>query len=123
MLSCNISFALKNLNKNSFLSIFNQSTARIYMSSIAPANNNSIKSNEFRVEFDTFGEVKVPSNCYYGAQTARSIENFKIGGIEERMPLPIIYAFGYLKKAAALVNQEYGLDLKIANSIANAAGK
>lgn len=47
---------------------------------------------------------------------------FKIGGPEERMPLPIIRAFGYLKKAAAQVNQEFGLDAKLVNAICNAAG-
>lgn len=47
---------------------------------------------------------------------------FKIGGPEERMPLPIIRAFGYLKKAAATVNQEYGLDSKLVTAISQAAG-
>jgi fumarate hydratase class II len=75
----------------------------------------------YRVERDTFGELKVPSNKYYGAQTARSMINFKIGGPEERMPLPVIHAFGYLKKAAALVNQTYGLDSKLTSAIAQAA--
>uniref|UniRef100_A0AC34QLE3 Fumarate hydratase n=1 Tax=Panagrolaimus sp. JU765 TaxID=591449 RepID=A0AC34QLE3_9BILA len=75
----------------------------------------------FRVERDTFGELKVPNDKYYGAQTARSMQNFKIGGPEERMPLPVIHAFGYLKKAAALVNQEFGLDPKLAKAIVQAA--
>jgi fumarate hydratase, class II len=48
---------------------------------------------------------------------------FKIGGPEERMPLPVIRAFGYLKKAAATVNQEYGLDGKLVSAISQAAGK
>lgn len=48
--------------------------------------------------------------------------NFKIGGPEERMPLPVIHAFGYLKKAAAIVNQDFGLDSKVANAIVQAAG-
>lgn len=48
--------------------------------------------------------------------------NFKIGGPEERMPLPVIHAFGILKKAAALINREYGLDEKIVNAISKAAG-
>ena len=54
----------------------------------------------YRVETDTMGEIKVPSNKYYGAQTARSLMNFKIGG--ERMPKELIRAFGILKKAAAI---------------------
>ncbi|MCA9836326.1 MAG: class II fumarate hydratase [Trueperaceae bacterium] len=59
---------------------------------------------DYRIEKDTLGEVKVPSEKYWGAQTQRSIENFKIGG--QRMPIEIIRAFAYLKKAAALVNTE-----------------
>ena len=62
---------------------------------------------EYRIEKDTMGEVKVPTNMYYGAQTARSIMNFKIGG--ERFPREIIRALGILKKAAALTNKELGL--------------
>ncbi|TKR65175.1 hypothetical protein L596_025618 [Steinernema carpocapsae] len=77
--------------------------------------------DSFRVERDTFGELQVPSDKYYGAQTARSMMNFKIGGPEERMPLPVVHAFGILKKAAALVNQEFGLDAKIASAISQAA--
>ncbi|XP_044731320.1 fumarate hydratase, mitochondrial-like [Chrysoperla carnea] len=76
---------------------------------------------DFRIEKDTFGDLKVPSNKYYGAQTARSIINFPIGVDTERMPLPVIKAMGVLKKAAALVNKEYGLDAKIADAIAKAA--
>ncbi len=62
---------------------------------------------EYRIETDSMGEVKVPSDRYYGAQTARSLMNFKIGG--ERFPRELIWAFGILKKAAALVNRELGL--------------
>lgn len=62
---------------------------------------------EFRVEQDTMGEVEVPADVYYGAQTARSLRNFAIGW--EEMPTEVIHAFGVLKKAAALVNQELGL--------------
>ncbi|MBK7980077.1 MAG: class II fumarate hydratase [Ignavibacteriae bacterium] len=62
---------------------------------------------EFRIETDTMGEVQVPSDKYYGAQTARSTMNFKIGG--ERFPREMIRALGILKKAAALVNQELGM--------------
>lgn len=62
---------------------------------------------EYRIETDTMGEVKVPSDKYYGAQTGRSLMNFKIGG--EKMPPELIRAFGILKKAAALVNTELGI--------------
>ncbi|KAF5914086.1 hypothetical protein HPG69_010245 [Diceros bicornis minor] len=77
--------------------------------------------NSFRIEYDTFGELKVPNDKYYGAQTVRSTMNFKIGGVTERMPIPVIKAFGILKRAAAEVNQDYGLDPKIANAIMKAA--
>ncbi|NLT50082.1 MAG: class II fumarate hydratase [Ignavibacteria bacterium] len=62
---------------------------------------------EFRIETDTMGEIKVPSDKYYGAQTARSLMNFKIGG--ERFPREMIRALGILKKAAALANKELGM--------------
>ncbi|MBV6420219.1 MAG: Fumarate hydratase class II [Ignavibacteriaceae bacterium] len=60
----------------------------------------------YRIEKDTMGEIKVPSDKYYGAQTARSLMNFKIGG--DRFPRELIKALGILKKAAALTNQELG---------------
>ena len=55
---------------------------------------------DYRIEKDTMGEIKVPADKYWGAQTQRSKENFLIGG--DRMPVEIIRAFGILKKAAAL---------------------
>ena len=61
---------------------------------------------EYRIEKDSMGEVKVPSNCYWGAQTQRSIENFKIGKAFETMPQEIIKAFGFLKKATAIANHQ-----------------
>ncbi|MBS3993805.1 MAG: class II fumarate hydratase, partial [Bacteroidetes bacterium] len=63
---------------------------------------------EYRIEKDTMGEVKVPAHKYWGAQTERSRNNFKIGP-EGSMPLEIIYAFAYLKKAAAHANFELGV--------------
>ncbi|NOX65849.1 MAG: class II fumarate hydratase [Chlorobi bacterium] len=62
---------------------------------------------DYRIETDSMGEVKVPSNKYYGAQTARSLMNFKIGG--ERFPRELIRALGVLKKAAAQTNNELGM--------------
>ncbi|MBY6271259.1 MAG: class II fumarate hydratase [Bacillaceae bacterium] len=61
---------------------------------------------EMRVERDTLGEVLVPADKYWGAQTERSRQNFRIG--EEKMPLAVIYAFAQLKKAAAIVNHKLG---------------
>jgi fumarate hydratase, class II len=61
---------------------------------------------DYRIETDSMGEIEVPSNKYYGAQTARSLMNFKIGG--ERFPREIIRALGILKKAAAMTNNELG---------------
>jgi fumarate hydratase class II len=62
----------------------------------------------YRIEKDTMGEVKVPADKYWGAQTERSRNNFRIGP-EASMPKEIIYAFAYLKKAAALANHELGV--------------
>lgn len=63
---------------------------------------------EYRIEKDTMGEVKVPADKYWGAQTERSRNNFKIGP-EGSMPLEIVYGFAYLKKAAAHTNCELGV--------------
>lgn len=64
---------------------------------------------DFRIEKDTMGEVKVPADALYGAQTQRSIENFKIARDINRMPQEIIRAFAFLKKAAAITNLEAGV--------------
>jgi fumarate hydratase, class II len=64
---------------------------------------------EYRIEKDTMGEIKVPANAYYGAQTQRSIENFKIAQDINKMPIEIIRAFAFLKKAASQTNFEAGL--------------
>jgi fumarate hydratase class II len=73
-----------------------------------------------RIEKDTMGEIEVPVDAYWAAQTQRSIQNFKIG--EEKMPYEITRAFSYLKKAVALVNKDLGkLDAKKADAIAQAA--
>ena len=63
---------------------------------------------DFRIEKDTMGEVKVPAHRYWGAQTERSRNNFKIGP-EGSMPIEVIHAFAYLKKAAAHANHELGV--------------
>ena len=101
------------------------------LKSLSPASpNNSViikniarmASSGHRIEQDTFGELQVPNEKYYGAQTLRSVTNFPIGDRQsERMPLPVIKAFGVLKKAAAEVNMEFGLDPKVAEAISKAA--
>ena len=63
---------------------------------------------KFRIEKDTMGEVKVPADKYWGAQTERSRNNFKIGSAAS-MPLEIVYGFAYLKKAAAFANTQLGI--------------
>jgi len=73
-----------------------------------------------RVESDTMGNIEVPSDKYYGAQTARSIMNFPIGDEAERMPTAVVKAFGVLKKAAAEVNTEFGLNAEVAEHISKA---
>ncbi len=75
---------------------------------------------EYRIETDTMGEMKVPADRYYGCQTARSLDNFKIGS--ERMPRETVRALGILKKAAALTNKDLGLlDDKLCDAICKAA--
>ena len=63
---------------------------------------------EFRIEKDTMGDVKVPAEKYWGAQTERSRNNFKIG-VAASMPLEVVYGFAYLKKAAAHANSQLGV--------------
>src|SRR6185369_16527190 len=64
---------------------------------------------EYRKEKDTMGTVEVPAHVYWGAQTQRSIENFKIAQDINKMPKEIIQAFAYLKKAAAMTNLDAGV--------------
>lgn len=101
-------------------------------------SNEKQSEQSYRTERDTFGELRVPSDRYWGAQTERyadlpgqlsyltpkfhrSLLNFDIGGPTERLPPPLIKAFGVLKKAASIVNTTYGLDPKIAGAIQEAA--
>lgn len=79
-----------------------------------------MNQNDTRTERDSFGEMEIPSNKYYGAQTARSLMNFPIGG--ETMPIEIIHALGVIKQAAALTNLQFDkLDKKITDLIVTAA--
>src|ERR1700744_5550156 len=73
-----------------------------------------------RTETDSFGPIEVPADKYWGAQTQRSLQNFKIGG--QRFGRPVIRAFGIVKKAAALANEDLGkLDAIKADLIVRAA--
>ncbi|KAB0267003.1 class II fumarate hydratase [Microvirga brassicacearum] len=73
-----------------------------------------------RTETDTFGPIEVPADRLWGAQTQRSIQNFRIGG--ERMPIPLVHALAIVKQAAALVNQDLGkLEPRLAEAISTAA--
>ncbi|MCE4957646.1 class II fumarate hydratase [Macrococcoides caseolyticum] len=60
----------------------------------------------FRIEHDTFGEIEVPADKFWGAQTERSKRNFPVG--KEQMPIEVVYGFAHLKKAAAIVNKDLG---------------
>ena len=73
-----------------------------------------------RTETDSFGPLEVPADKYWGAQTQRSLMNFRIGS--ETMPVPLIHAFGIIKRAAALTNKELGkLEPRLSDAIAKAA--
>ncbi len=77
-------------------------------------------ANKVRIETDSFGKIKVPADKYWGAQTQRSLQNFKIGW--EQMPMPVIRGFAILKRSAAIVNMQLGvLDKKIGKAIVQAA--
>ena len=73
---------------------------------------NFVQNNDkmdFRIEHDTIGEVKVPADKYWGAQTERSRNNFKIGGEKNQMPIEVTRAFAILKKSAAEANKDLGV--------------
>src|ERR1700731_3604631 len=80
----------------------------------------SSRSNSTRSETDSFGPIEVPADRYWGAQTERSRQNFRIG--QDRMPMPIIHALGIVKLASAETNRELGLlDQRRARAIIRAA--
>ncbi|KAI1392070.1 fumarate hydratase [Hypoxylon trugodes] len=88
----------------------------------------SIRMADTRTESDAFGEIQVPADKYWGAQTERSLSNFRINQPQDRMPPPIVRAFGILKGAAATVNMRFGLgyvtiDEKIGKAIQQAAAE
>src|SRR5713101_5449426 len=90
------------------------------VSPVVPAMRQESRPMSTRMETDSLGAVAVPAECYWGAQTQRSLQNFRIG--EERMPLGVVRAFGAQKKAAALANLRLGkLDGRLAEAIVRAA--
>jgi len=121
---------LRNSFLNSFQKKFSIGSYSVWDSSISAFHFNQSLRVDFqvkrtmatsktttRIEKDTMGEIAVPAEKYWGAQTQRSFANFDIGGTSARMPEPIIKAFAILKKAAAKVNMGYGLGSEIGNSI------
>jgi fumarate hydratase class II len=97
-------------SKKSYQASFQPRTLRSFH---ATANNMA----ETRAETDAFGEVQVPADKYWGAQTERSLENFKINQPQDRMPPPIVKAFGILKGAAATVNMQFGLGTPLTDKV------
>ena len=89
-------------DSSAYMSVFQA----YYMSRILTALNNGVNIMDYRIEHDSMGEIKVPADKYWAAQTERSHENFLIGVGIETMPREITAAFAILKKAAAIVNNE-----------------
>src|SRR3954469_6688547 len=88
---------------------------------MSPVGQSAI-AGQTRTESDTFGPIDVPADRLWGAQTQRSLQNFRIGG--ERMPAPLIHALGLLKQAAAETSMKLGaLDRKLGETIAVAAAE
>jgi fumarate hydratase class II len=77
-------------------------------------------SQQTRTEIDSFGPIEVPADCYWGAQTQRSLTNFPFGS-RERMPIGLVRAQAIVKQAAARVNRKHGLDAKLADAMEDAA--
>src|ERR1700744_2886616 len=94
--------------------------ARSTIASRSPATRKSIRSRSTRTETDSFGPIQVPADRYWGAQTERSRQNFRIG--QDRMPIEIVHALGIVKLAAAQTNRQLGLlDQRRARAIILAA--
>ena len=88
----------------------------------SPARADAATQPATRTETDTFGPIEVPAERYWGAQTQRSLMNFRIGG--ERLPIPLVRALGLVKQAAALVNKDLGeVEARVADAVAGAAAE
>jgi fumarate hydratase class II len=96
------------LNFLKFVTMLSRISTQIFRKSV-----NLYAFSGFREEKDTFGPMKVPADRLWAAQTQRSMQNFDIAKDTDKMPIPLMRAFGILKKCAAKVNIRYGLDQKI----------
>jgi fumarate hydratase class II len=118
------SFCLTMHRLNTFVSHLSPSSSSarsLSTSSVSSRIPSNSVVGSYRTENDTMGEMKVASDKYWAAQTQRSFENFNIGGVQERMPIKVIYALAIIKKSAARVNVRYGLNQQIAEAISKAA--
>ncbi len=112
---------LKNLLFNLSLDSSLQMSQRVRNNIYGGAISKYSFSDGYRVESDTMGEVRVPINKLWGAQTQRSLQNFDIGQPDCTMPKPIIRAFGILKRATAIANMKQNtLDSSVGNAIITA---
>ncbi|RLV95017.1 Fumarate hydratase mitochondrial [Spathaspora sp. JA1] len=104
------------------LRLSSKTSSKAAVSATRTFASSSLALQQTRIESDAFGEIEVDASKYYGAQTARSKMNFKIGGAAARMPTPVVRAFGILKKSTAIVNEQLGaLDPKLSAAIQQAA--
>ncbi|PVV04025.1 hypothetical protein BB560_001482 [Smittium megazygosporum] len=109
--------------------IMNRLLASSIPKTLRPLASNSLRfsttamslEQKFRVETDSMGSLEVPADKYWGCQTQRSKMNFRIAQETDKMPYPVISAMGILKKAAASVNKNFGLDPKVSDAIQAAA--
>ncbi|KAI9090540.1 fumarate hydratase [Phlyctochytrium arcticum] len=116
----------RNLSVTKTSAMFRNLPALSARTAVRPVNSKtfctvSALMQKYRVERDTMGELQVPADKYWGAQTERSLSNFKIGGTSDKMPIELIQAFGVLKKAAARANMEFGLKKELGEAIQKAA--
>lgn len=88
-----------------------QTPRRVAVPALRQFSTSFAMAQQTRAESDAFGEIQVASDKYWGAQTERSLSNFKINQPHDRMPPQVVRAFGILKGAAATVNMKFGLGM------------
>ena len=112
--------SLKKYNDESFKNVINSFNRKLHDYNCLAKDQYIQNIMASRNEFDSFGKIKVPDDKYWGAQTQRSIKNFKIGKVN--VPIELIHAIGIVKKSAAIVNQRFkDLDPKISKAIQKAS--